>query len=67
MADSPATIYDVAALAGVSIATVSRAINSLDSVRPATRDKVLAGRTESKELIARLTVAIETPASAATS
>lgn len=42
MAESPATIYDVAALAGVSIATVSRAINSLDSVRPSTRAKVLA-------------------------
>ncbi len=46
MAEAPATIYDVAALAGVSIATVSRAINSLDSVRPATRDKVLAAMKE---------------------
>jgi LacI family transcriptional regulator len=40
--DSPPTIYDVAELAGVSIATVSRAINSLDSVRPTTRAKVMA-------------------------
>jgi len=33
--DSPPTIYDVAELAGVSIATVSRALNSLSSsVRP---------------------------------
>jgi LacI family transcriptional regulator len=35
------TIYDVAQAAGVSIATVSRALNSLDSVRPSTRAKVL--------------------------
>ena len=42
MVDSPPTIYDVAELAGVSIATVSRAINSLDSVRPVTRAKVMA-------------------------
>jgi LacI family transcriptional regulator len=40
--DSPPTIYDVAELAGVSIATVSRALNSLSSVRPSTRDKVMA-------------------------
>ncbi len=44
--DSPATIYDVAARAGVSIATVSRAINALDSVRPETRDRVLAAMEE---------------------
>ncbi|MHB1087606.1 MAG: LacI family DNA-binding transcriptional regulator, partial [Acidimicrobiales bacterium] len=35
--DSPPTIYDVAKRAGVSIATASRALNSLASVRPATR------------------------------
>ncbi|MGH9019990.1 MAG: LacI family DNA-binding transcriptional regulator [Acidimicrobiales bacterium] len=46
MADSPPTIYDVAKRAGVSIATVSRAINSLDSVRPATRAKVLTAMRE---------------------
>lgn len=46
MVDSPATIYDVAARAGVSIATVSRAINALDSVRPETRDRVLAAMEE---------------------
>jgi LacI family transcriptional regulator len=40
--DSPPTIYDVAELAGVSIATVSRALNSLSSVRPDTRAKVMA-------------------------
>lgn len=46
MVDSPPTIYDVAARAGVSIATVSRALNSLDSVRPSTRAKVLAAMEE---------------------
>ncbi|MGD0054782.1 MAG: LacI family DNA-binding transcriptional regulator [Acidimicrobiales bacterium] len=46
MADSQPTIYDVAKRAGVSIATVSRAINSLSSVRPATRAKVLAAMEE---------------------
>ena len=46
MVDSPPTIYDVAARAGVSTATVSRALNSLSSVRPATRDKVLAAMEE---------------------
>lgn len=46
MVDSPPTIYDVAARAGVSTATVSRALNSLSSVRPSTRDKVLAAMEE---------------------
>jgi LacI family transcriptional regulator len=46
VADSTPTIYDVAERAGVSIATVSRALNSLDSVRPATRDKVLRAMDE---------------------
>ncbi|MGC2485654.1 MAG: LacI family DNA-binding transcriptional regulator [Acidimicrobiales bacterium] len=46
MVDSPPTIYDVAARAGVSTATVSRALNSLASVRPETRDKVLAAMEE---------------------
>jgi LacI family transcriptional regulator len=46
--DSPPTIYDVAARAGVSTATVSRALNSLSSVRPATRDKVMAAMEELK-------------------
>lgn len=41
MAEPQPTIYDVAQAAGVSIATVSRALNSLDSVRPSTRAKVL--------------------------
>lgn len=36
----PATIDDVAALAGVSTATVSRALRDLPNVAPATRDKV---------------------------
>src|SRR6202050_3027376 len=44
--DSQPTIYDVAQRAGVSIATVSRALNSLASVRPATRDKVMAAMEE---------------------
>lgn len=35
------TIYDVADVAGVSIATVSRTIAKPDVVRPTTRDKVL--------------------------
>lgn len=38
---SMSTIRDVARLAGVSTATVSRVINSADSVRQETRDKVL--------------------------
>lgn len=33
-----ATVYDVAAEAGVSIATVSRALRTPDKVRPKTRD-----------------------------
>ena len=36
-----AGIRDVAGLAGVSIATVSRVINSPDSTSPKTREKVL--------------------------
>jgi LacI family transcriptional regulator len=44
--DSPPTIYDVAKRAGVSIATVSRALNSLSSVRPSTRAKVMAAMEE---------------------
>ena len=35
------TIYDISKKAGVSIATVSRVLNGSDSVRPATREKVL--------------------------
>lgn len=46
MVVSPPTIYDVAERAGVSIATVSRALNSLSSVRPATREKVMAAMDE---------------------
>ena len=46
MAESTPTIYDVAERAGVSIATVSRALNSLESLRPATRDKVLRAMEE---------------------
>ena len=46
MVDSPPTIYDVAARAGVSTATVSRALNSLSSVRPSTREKVFAAMEE---------------------
>jgi len=44
--DSPPTIYDVAKKAGVSIATVSRALNSLSTVRPSTRAKVVAAMEE---------------------
>lgn len=39
------TIYDVAAHAGVSAMTVSRVLNGSASVRPATREKVLASIT----------------------
>ncbi len=46
MADSQPTIYDVAKRSGVSIATVSRALNSLSSVRPATREIVVAAMEE---------------------
>jgi LacI family transcriptional regulator len=46
MVDSQPTIYDVAQRAGVSTATVSRAINSLSSVRPATREKVMRAMEE---------------------
>jgi LacI family transcriptional regulator len=46
LVDSPPTIYDVAARAGVSTATVSRALNSLSSVRPSTRAKVMAAMEE---------------------
>ena len=41
-----ATIDDVAALAGVSIKTVSRVVNKEPNVRPETRDKVLAAIAE---------------------
>ena len=41
MADArPATIADVAALAGVSIGTVSKALNGRGQLRPETRDRV---------------------------
>ncbi|KJF16692.1 catabolite control protein A [Acidithrix ferrooxidans] len=39
---STSTIYDVAKLAGVSIATVSRALSGNGQLKPATRDLVLA-------------------------
>ncbi|GAA3800299.1 LacI family DNA-binding transcriptional regulator [Sphaerisporangium flaviroseum] len=42
VAPRPSTIHAVAALAGVSPSTVSRALNSPDMVRQATRQRVLA-------------------------
>jgi LacI family transcriptional regulator len=42
MQKNKVSIYEVAALSGVSIATVSRTIAKPDMVRPATRDKVLS-------------------------
>jgi LacI family transcriptional regulator len=41
MAGQGATLHDVAARAGVSIATVSRVVRNVDRVAPATRDRVL--------------------------
>ncbi|AJT42010.1 LacI family DNA-binding transcriptional regulator [Psychromicrobium lacuslunae] len=41
MTEKPPTVYDVAAHAGVSIATVSRVLRRPDDVREATRSKVL--------------------------
>src|SRR5688572_17396840 len=44
--DLPATIYDVAELSGVSIATVSRVLNAPDRVSVVSRNKVMAAITE---------------------
>ena len=41
MNGAPPTIYDVAAIAGVSIASVSRVLNGTGRPRPETRDRVL--------------------------
>jgi len=41
-----ATIYDVAELARVSTATVSRVVNDAPGIRPATRDRVTAAIAE---------------------
>jgi LacI family transcriptional regulator len=42
MQKNSVNIYDVAALSGVSIATVSRTIAKPDMVRPTTRAKVIS-------------------------
>lgn len=41
-----ATIFDVASLAGVSIKTVSRVVNSEPHVRPSTKERVARAITE---------------------
>ena len=41
MADKKPTIYDVAKLASVSLATASRVINGIDKVSPDTKQRVL--------------------------
>ena len=41
-----ATVFDVASLAGVSIKTVSRVVNSEPHVRPATKERVDRAITE---------------------
>jgi LacI family transcriptional regulator len=46
MPDSAPTIYDVARVAGVSIASVSRVLNGQRNPRQETRDRVLAAVTE---------------------
>ncbi|MGI5286076.1 LacI family DNA-binding transcriptional regulator [Nonomuraea polychroma] len=46
MATKRATISDVASLAGVSIATASKALNGRQDVRAATRERVLAAAAE---------------------
>ncbi|MER6006639.1 LacI family DNA-binding transcriptional regulator [Nonomuraea sp. NPDC051941] len=46
MASKRATISDVASLAGVSIATASKALNGRQDVRAATRERVLAAAAE---------------------
>lgn len=50
----PITIYDVAGRAGVSIATVSRALRGSPAVAQATRDKVLAAVKEMRYRPSRL-------------